>query len=90
MLVDYVRVYKPNQYKPGQPEKTLRTPTAPGAPYLNSRTPTTPGAPYLESEMWASSEGRPFSSPSRLTSSAHKTPGPAESTSTGLESNSVK
>jgi len=52
MLVDYVRVYEPRR-----PEKTsLLTP--------RSLTPSTnPGAPYLDSEMWASSEGRPSSSP---------------------------
>jgi beta-glucanase (GH16 family) len=49
MLVDYVRVYKPIQSKPGQHEKTLKTPAG-------------PGAPYLDSDMWASFKGRPLSS----------------------------
>jgi beta-glucanase (GH16 family) len=64
-------------YEPRQPEKALRTPAG-------------LGAPYLDSEMWASSQGRPFSSPSRFTSPVPATLEVAESPPTGLEGNSAK
>jgi beta-glucanase (GH16 family) len=52
MLVDYVRVYKLRE-----PEKASLLKPHPSTPATKA------GAPYLDSEMWASSEGRPFSSP---------------------------
>jgi hypothetical protein len=52
MLVDYVRVYKPRE-----PEKTSLLKPHPSTPATKA------GAPYLDSEMWASSERRPPSSP---------------------------